>query len=114
MRWSTADSDGNVKCATCDTKKHVKDMQNGHFQSRKNYSTRWVVKNCSVQCYGCNIGSQGEQFKMSKYLDMKYGPGTAQHMEDRAALSRKYTDAELKILAQYYKDKVDELISKHS
>ena len=45
VRWSNADSDGNVKCATCDTKKHVKDMQ---------------------------------------------------------------------ILAQYYKDKVDELISKHS
>lgn len=54
------------------------------------------------------------QFKFSKYLDKKYGPGTAQHMEDRAALSRKYTDAELKILAQYYKDKVDELINKHS
>ena len=55
------------------------------------------------------------QFKFSKYLDKKYGPGTAQHMEDRArAVSRKYTDAELKILAQYYKDKVDELINKHS
>ena len=114
VRWSAADSDGNVKCATCDTIKHVKEMQNGHFQSRRHYSTRWLVKNCAVQCYGCNIGSQGQQFKFSKYLDMKYGPGTAQHMEDRAALSRKYTDAELKILGQYYKDKVDELINKHS
>lgn len=51
---------------------------------------------------------------MSKYLDKKYGPGTAQHIQDRSKLSRKYTDAELKILAQYYKDKVDELINKHS
>lgn len=114
VRWSNADSDGNVKCSTCETIKHVKEMQNGHFMSRRHYSTRWHVKNTAPQCYGCNIGSQGMQFKFSKYLDKKYGPGTAQHMEDRAELSRKYTDAELKILAQYYKDKVDELINKHS
>ena len=114
VRWSNADSDGNVKCATCETIKHVKEMQNGHFMSRRHYSTRWHVKNTAPQCYGCNIGSQGQQFKFSKYLDKKYGPGTAQHMEDRAELSRKYTDEELKILSQYYKEKVDELINKHS
>ena len=114
VRWSNADSDGNVKCATCETIKHVKEMQNGHFQSRRHYSCRWLIKNTAPQCYACNIGNQGAQFQMSKYLDKKYGPGTAQHIQDRSKLSRKYTDAELKILAQYYKDKVDELINKHS
>lgn len=114
IRWSNADSDGNVKCTTCSTIKHVKEMQNGHFMSRRHYSTRWHVKNCSPQCYGCNIGSQGMQFKFSKYIDEKYGPGTAQKLEDRAAESRKYTDTELETLANHYKNKVDEYTNKHS
>ena len=89
-------------------------MQNGHFMSRRHYSCRWLIKNTAPQCYGCNIGSQGQQFKFSKYIDEKYGPGTAQKLEDRAAESRKYTDAELEMLANHYKNKVDEYTNKHS
>ena len=114
VRWLHADADGMVKCSTCSTTKHVKEMQNGHFMSRRHYSTRWLLTNCAPQCYGCNIGNQGAQFQMSKYIDKTHGAGTAQHIQDRSKLSRKYTDAELKILAQYYKEKVDELINKHS
>lgn len=114
VRWLHADADGMVKCSTCSTTKHIKEMQNGHFMSRRHYSTRWLLNNCAPQCYGCNIGSQGRQFEFSKYIDKTHGAGTAQHIQDRSKLSRKYTDAELKILAQYYKEKVDELINKHS
>ena len=115
VRWSHADADGMVKCKTCTTIKHVKEMQNGHFISRRHYSTRWLYTNCAPQCYGCNINLFTFLFiKFSKYIDKTHGAGTAQHIADRSELSRKYTDAELKTLAQYYKEKVDELINKHS
>ena len=114
IRWSHADADGLVKCVTCSTKKHVKEMQNGHFISRRHYSTRWLFTNCGPQCYGCNIGSQGKQYEFSKYIEKVHGKGTAQSIADRSEISRKYTEQELIILAQLYKTKVDEYINKHS
>jgi hypothetical protein len=114
IRWSNADSDGLVQCATCDTKKPVKGMQCGHFMSRRHYSTRWIEKNTAPQCYGCNIGDQGRQYLMSKYLDHMYGKGTAEAMYQRSLLSRKYTNEELIQLTKYYKNKTDEHTNKHS
>jgi len=114
IRWSHADSDGMVQCVTCNAPpKHVKEMQCGHFMSRRYYSTRWMLKNCSPQCYSCNIGCQGRQYKHSLYIDRTYGEGTAQKIADRSELSRKYTNEELKTLANHYKKKVDELCTKH-
>jgi hypothetical protein len=46
-------------------------LQNGHFMSRANYSTRWDEDNCQVQCMGCNVFKQGEQYKYSLYLGNK-------------------------------------------
>lgn len=88
-------------------------MQCGHFMSRRHYATRWIEKNTAPQCYGCNIGDQGRQYAMSKYLDKKYGPGTAEHMYQRSKDSRKYTNEELIQLTKYYKNKTDEYTNKH-
>ncbi len=114
IRWSHADSRGHVKCVKCSTVKHVKEMQNGHFMSRRHYSTRWLFANCGPQCYSCNIGNQGRQYEYSKYIDHIYGKGTAQLIADRSNTIKRYTDEELKTLAEYYKNKVDEYIYKHS
>jgi len=114
IRWSNADADGLVQCATCDTKKPVKSMQCGHFMSRRHYSTRWVEKNTAPQCYGCNIGDQGRQYQMSKYLDNKYGAGTSERLQARSQEARKYTDKEIEYLIKYYRDKTNEYTNKHS
>lgn len=55
-------------CVTCGKKDHWKKLQNGHFMSRRHYSTRWDENNVGVQCYGCNITNQGMQYAFSKYL----------------------------------------------
>mgnify|MGYP003665460414 CR=1 FL=1 len=49
-------------CFTCGKKAHWKKLQNGHFQSRRFYATRWDEMNCQVQCAGCNVFKYGEQF----------------------------------------------------
>ena len=57
------------ECYTCGKKDHWKNLQCGHFMSRRFYSTRWDDKNCQVQCKGCNVFRYGEQFKFSVHLD---------------------------------------------
>ena len=60
IRLKSADKYGNVKCYTCNTKRHYKDyMQCGHFISRRHYITRWKETNAKPQCYSCNVGNQG-------------------------------------------------------
>ena len=51
---------GMVACYTCGVSKPIKQMQNGHFQSRKHLNTRWSEDNCRVQCVGCNVFKYGD------------------------------------------------------
>ena len=71
LRYS---ENGLCQCFTCGKVAHYKKggMQCGHFQSRKHLTTRWDLKNCQVQCSGCNIFKSGEQYKFSLALDSKY------------------------------------------
>ena len=73
IRWAFADHNGLVECYTCHVKKHVKEMQNGHMQSRKSTSTRWHENNCRPQCVKCNIYSEGEKIKFYRRLCSEIG-----------------------------------------
>ena len=50
---------GLVKCFTCSTVKHWKEMQNGHWIARNYLATRFHENNCRVQCSGCNMFQKG-------------------------------------------------------
>lgn len=115
IRWRDADADGYVKCSTCEAIKPVDKMQCGHFMSRRYYSLRWhKFGNCSSQCYGCNIMDQGRQYVHSKYIDKRWGEGTADELLKRSKEKRKYTNEELIQLTKYYNSKVNEYTNKHS
>ena len=51
------DDNGEVSCATCGSKKHVRDklMHCGHWIKSNNRSTALEFTNCAPQCYKCNI-----------------------------------------------------------
>lgn len=68
IRLSNADKNGYCTCVTCNRKYHWKNIQAGHFMSRKHYSTRWEENNVKPQCVGCNMFKQGEQYKYSLFL----------------------------------------------
>lgn len=59
IRQKYADQNGMVKCYTCTTVKHWKEMQNGHWIPRNNLATRFSEENCRVQCVGCNMFQKG-------------------------------------------------------
>jgi hypothetical protein len=94
-------------CFTCGKKDHWKKLQNGHFQSRKHYSTRWDEINCQVQCAGCNVFKYGEQYVFGKKLDQKFGQGTSERLHLKSKQIIKLADFELKELIIKYKNFVD-------
>jgi hypothetical protein len=95
-------------CFTCGKVDHWKKLQNGHFMSRRHYSTRWDETNCQVQCAGCNVFRYGEQYKFSVALDDRYGPGTADKMLQQSKQIVKFSTIDLEDLIIKYKNAVDE------
>jgi hypothetical protein len=60
IRQKYADtSTGIVKCYTCSTYKHWKEIQNGHWIPRNVLATRFSEDNCRPQCVGCNMFQKG-------------------------------------------------------
>jgi len=94
-------------CFTCGKQDHWKKLQNGHFQSRKHYSTRWDEVNCQVQCAGCNVFRYGEQYKFSLGLNEKYGKFTSEMLMIKAREICKIPDFEIEDLIEKYKSFVD-------
>ena len=90
-------------CFTCGKRDHWKRLQNGHFQSRKHYSTRWDETNCQVQCAGCNVFKYGEQFVFGQNLDIKYGLGTSNDLYIKAKKTVKISTVELQEMIKHYK-----------
>lgn len=101
--------DGIATCFTCGKKDHWKKLQNGHFQSRRHYSTRWDEINCQVQCAGCNVFKYGEQYVFGNKLDQKFGTGTAKRLHIKAKQMIKLADFEIEDLIKRYKDFVDKM-----
>jgi hypothetical protein len=106
IRLRNSDEHGNATCITCGKVDHYKKLQNGHFQSRRHYSTRWDEVNCQVQSYGCNVMKQGEQFKFAKWLDENYKEGMASELESKSKQVVKFTDEDLNDKISHYKEYV--------
>ena len=110
IRLRYATPEGLVQCFTCDKVSHYKSgMQNGHFQSRRHHTTRWDLKNCQVQCVGCNMFKAGEHYKFSLGLEGKDGEGTAQELEFLAREIHKMSRADYEEKISYYKEAVNKL-----
>ena len=101
---------GIVECFTCGKQAHWKDnMQAGHFQSRKHYSTRWDELNVHPQCPKCNVFSQGEQYEYAKFLDRTYGEGTAESLVQKAREIEKFSQLELESMIEHYQQELKRL-----
>ena len=108
IRWAYA-INGMVECYTCGVIKHVKEMHNGHFQSRKHTSTRWHENNCRPQCPKCNLYSEGEKWIYGNKLVADLGRDAVDKIVALSHKSVKYSKADLEYLIKTYKEKLKEL-----
>ena len=96
-------------CVTCGKKDHWSKLQNGHWASRRHYSTRWDEQNCNVQCAGCNVFRAGEIYLYTKYLCSQYGENFPEELYIKSQKTVKFTDVDLVEMIEYYNNKLIEL-----
>ena len=96
-------------CVTCGKKDHWSKLQNGHWASRRHYSTRWDEQNCNVQCAGCNVFRAGEIYLYTKYLCSQYGENFPEELYIKSQKMVKFTDVDLVEMIEYYNNKLIEL-----
>ena len=92
-------------CVTCNKEDHWKNLQAGHFMSRKHYATRWDEDNVQVQCKYCNTYRYGEQYLFAKHL----GQEKADELLAKSRTMVKLKDWELQDMIEIYKKKLLEL-----
>ena len=111
IRLRSSNEYGITQCYTCSKAAHYKTggMQCGHFQSRSYLATRFDEVNCQVQCVGCNMFKQGEQYKFALALDANYGEGTADELLYLAKTTIKISRADYEEKISYYKEVVNKL-----
>lgn len=105
VRLSNADNSGYCTCVTCNKKFFWKEIQAGHFMSRKHYSTRWDERNVKPQCVACNVYRAGEQYKYSLYL----GNNLSKKLLEQSRELRKFTNIELEEMIADYSERVKKL-----
>ncbi|MCP4394579.1 MAG: recombinase [Alphaproteobacteria bacterium] len=105
IRKKGADSEGQVKCYTCDKVKHWKSMDCGHYISRRKLSTRYSEKNTKPQCKGCNVFQEGNKPVFALRLQKEYGKGILEELDQLSHIQVKYSKTKLSNMIFYYKKK---------
>ena len=109
IRLRNSNEDGFCKCLTCGKIAYWKDIQCGHYLSRRHLTTRWEEKNTAVQCVKCNIFTEGNKNVFALKLIEKYGKDILKELEIKKNNKSKMTKFEYEVLIADYKQKVKEL-----
>jgi hypothetical protein len=102
IRLKYADEYGNVTCYTCGQVKFWKEMQCGHYISRRHLCTRWNEDNCRPQDARCNLFNQGNIPVFSQKLLREYGEKKLDELLELSNNTCKFTESEFKELIKHY------------
>ena len=103
VRRRDANSEGYVKCCTCSTTKHWKEMQAGHFipQAQGN-AVKWDLRNIAPQDYRCNINLGGNGAEYYPFMIETYGQDIVDELRRLSHTTVKFTVSDLQ-------QKIDEM-----
>lgn len=105
IRVRDADKNGFCRCITCNTIKHYKEIDAGHFLSRQYMPTRFDERNVHAQCPKCNQYGSGEQYLHSLAINRKYPEGTLDELLLKSRGLAKFNKVTLMELARLYNKK---------
>ena len=101
--------DGHFKCCSCGQVKPYEQADAGHFINRRFMALRWHEKNVHAQCRYCNRFSEGAAAGYALFIIKKYGQNTLEYLNGVKNDVMKYTDGELELMIEDYKQKIKEL-----
>lgn len=111
IRLKYSDKNGYCRCISCGKIYFWKNIQNGHYMSRRYMSTRFSEDNCRPQGVECNIFNQGAIQMYRRALMKEIGEQRVDLIEVRARQERRnWSVFELKQLVEFYKQEVEKLL----
>lgn len=93
-------------CVTCDKKYHFKLLQAGHFIPGRHNANLFSEKGVHAQCYNCNVNLRGNTLEYRRRINKMYGEGYDEILEKEDQATKKFTVQDLKLLHEYYKQKI--------
>ena len=90
------------KCYTCRTVKHWKKMQNGHYDSRNVFQTKYFEKNTKPQCRDCNILKQGNTVVYRDVLVAEYGTEIFDELKMQRLIGKRKKEFDFKSAIRFY------------
>jgi hypothetical protein len=103
IRLKHADKKGYCNCITCGKTYHYKNIDAGHFVSRRFLIVRFDELNVHPQCKYCNRFLNGLAYEYGKAIDMLYGKGTADKLVSLSRQTIKIQNYELEEKHLFYK-----------
>jgi hypothetical protein len=104
---------GIGRCYTCGKFAEIKNLQCGHFHSRKHLALRWDESNCRPQCVTCNMFMEGNKIEYTRKLTEELGQEAIDMLNIRKNNFWKPTCFELELLTKEYQAKLNELSKVH-
>jgi hypothetical protein len=104
IRRRDSDENGYIKCCTCGKSAHWKEVDAGHFISRKQNMTLYDERNSHAQCKYCNGPKQGNIIAYQDFMLNKYGQKTVDELWRLARITHEFTVRELTALKEKYKN----------
>tara|TARA_R100001440_G_scaffold6819_1_gene13750 strand:+ start:2739 stop:3137 length:399 start_codon:yes stop_codon:yes gene_type:complete len=103
IRLRDADKNGFCTCITCKKKYHYKELDAGHFLSRRHFSVRYDTENVYSQCRYCNRYNAGQQYIYSIELEKKES-GLPKRLLEKSKKTVKLSNDDLISLINRYKE----------
>lgn len=90
---------GKIDCYTCGAELPIQGVQCGHFNSRKDACTRWLIDNARPQCPICNEGLSGNLDIFKEKLEAE-NPGITGMLEQMSRKVCNFTKSDLENMLQ--------------
>jgi len=108
IRLKNSNENGFCKCISCQKIQHYKEVDAGHFISRRHMSTRYDVNNVFPQCRYCNRYVAGNQWLYSQALE-KIEKNLPEKLYLKSKQTVKYSNDDLESLISYYNNLLNHL-----
>lgn len=102
VRTRDAREDGMNRCITCGCFYHWKVLHAGHFIRGRLNSNLFDERGCWAQCYGCNVGRQGNVVVYYKFMLAKYGQAVIDELMRQNDQTHKWAPGELQGIWEKY------------
>jgi len=115
VRLKAADENGYANCVTCGANKHWKELQGGHFISRRYTATKLLEENIHPQCSGCN-GPRAKDgvvtVQYTNYMTDFYGREFVDELLVMKNITKKYTRDEISSISKALKEQIKDIESR--